>query len=145
MVKKKKYSGDMAMERMILIEKDDDLAVCVSDYFQSRYLVSRFGSLSDAARYLNRDGAALLMADITSGIGKDEELLAKVRVRHKELCIVLTYLAPLATSFSEKSLQEHSDLLIRKPYRVMDVDSALHNLTRRRADSRDENYEEGLK
>jgi len=82
------------LRRMILVEPDDDLAGCVSEFFRNRFEVVRKDSLDEAGKVMNRDGADVLLADISSLPAGDASIVEQIRRESPDSKVVLTYLAP---------------------------------------------------
>ncbi|NNE07757.1 MAG: response regulator transcription factor [Gemmatimonadetes bacterium] len=116
------------MNRMILIETDDDLAGYVTTFFGAQYKVARLHDLEEALHSLEEDEAYLLLADITSRSSRETALVEEIRARFPNLRIVLTYLAPPKKPAWEACFRKNADLIIRKPYGVIEIDRAIRGL-----------------
>jgi len=110
---------------MILVEADDDLAECVYDYFDGHYDVTRVADLEAASRELRSGTEDVLFADIDSGAPAQTAVIESLRRGHPDLKIVVTYLAPPPAVDWEARLSESADVVVRKPYNVLDVDRTL--------------------
>jgi DNA-binding response OmpR family regulator len=110
---------------MILVEADDDLATCVFDYFAGQYEVTRVADLEAASRELRSGTEDVLFADIDLGTPAQTAVIESLHRGHPDLRIVVTYLAPPPAVDWEARLNESADVVVRKPYNVLDVDRAL--------------------
>jgi len=110
---------------MVLVEADDDLATCVREYFSDRYEVCHLTTLADAAADIGEKKTALVFADINANSPDQKRVVEKLRMEFPRLKIVLTYLAPSPGGNWEAQMRNAVDVLVRKPYSVLEVDKAL--------------------
>ena len=113
------------MRRMILLETDNDLATCVVDYFDGRYDVTRVANLEAASSELRSGTVDVLFADIDTGAPTHMAAIESLRRDHPDLKIVVTYLAPPLDEDWKTRICGCTDLLVRKPYSVIDIDRTL--------------------
>lgn len=117
------------MKRLVLVEEDDGLAACLTEYFQDRYWVSRRGDLPEAIRLLRAEGGDVLFADLSRQSMAALRSLQELRAVLPRTHIVLTYLAPIEDETREGGFKEVSDLFLRKPYDVKAVDEAIRRIS----------------
>ncbi len=106
---------------MILVESDSGVSDCVIRYFHDRFEVVRSKSLVDALSLIEREGADVLLADLSAEPERDAERIGKVREDHPRLKVVLTYLATPEGKVWDGDSTAFADLVVRKPYRVSDL------------------------
>ena len=107
---------------MILVEADNGVSDCVVRYFRDRFDMVRTRSLGEALSLIEREGDDILLADLSSDPGKDAELIEGVRADHPKMKGVLTYLATPEGEGWESDSTAFADLVVRKPYRVSELD-----------------------
>jgi len=110
---------------MILVEADDDLAACVLDYFGGHYDVIRVSDLETASRELRSGTIDVLFADIDTGAPAETAVVESLRRDHPNLKIIVTYLAPSPGEDWKDRVSGLADVVVRKPYSVLDVDRSL--------------------
>jgi len=110
---------------MIVVEPDDGLADCVTRFFSDRYEVTRVGSLGDAEEELRVRPARILFAEIDRCSGQHSSLIERIHRDHPRLKIVLTYHADSAKDAWNMTLSASADMLVRKPYGVLEVDKVM--------------------
>ena len=113
---------------MIVVEVDNDLAECVVDFFGGRYDVTRAATLEIASRELRSGTADVLFADIDPGTPADTEAIESLHQDHPDLKIIVTYLAPSQEEGWKARLSRSTNVLARKPYSVLDIDTTLKQL-----------------
>ena len=113
------------MRRMILVEADDELAACVHDYFVGQYDVTRVADLEAASRELRSGTEDVLIADIDSGTPAQTALIDSLRRDHPDLKIVVTYLVTQPGDDWVARVSGPADVVVRKPYSVLDIDRML--------------------
>ncbi len=113
------------MERMILVEADGDLAKCVKEYFSGRYDVCHLTTLADAAEDPGVSTAALVFADIDANSPDQWKIVEGFRKDYPRMKIVLTYMASPTGRAWESRIRNTVDVLVRKPYSVLEVDKAI--------------------
>lgn len=115
------------MKSMIVVEEDDDLVACVARYFRDRFDVLRAATLEEALITLRASDDGILFADIGSHAPDDLSVVERIRQDHPRARIILTYLTPPNCERWSKRAAECSNILIRKPYRLLDVDRVMRD------------------
>lgn len=107
---------------MILVEPDDDLAMCVIQFFEDRFDVVRKGTLDDVRDSIGQQGADYLLADISCLAAGDATVIGQIRREGSGAKMILTYLAPAARDSWEEAFRPFADLIVRKPYSVGELE-----------------------
>jgi len=110
-----------------MFEPDDDLAECVAGYFRDQYDVTRVSSLEEAREQLNRRDTAMLFVNVDGCTEEHVMALEQLRKEHPQTRFVITYLS-LAEREWARRIRGSADILVRKPYGVVDVDRAIRKL-----------------
>lgn len=110
---------------MLVVEADEDLAACVVGVFENRYAVTRVSDLDCALEEIGSAPTHVLFADIDAGTSRHVARIEALRRRHPALTIVVSYLEPPEEVWECGRLRESADLVVRKPYRVSDIERYL--------------------
>jgi DNA-binding NtrC family response regulator len=124
----------LGLERMILVEADDDLAACVREYFSGRYEVCHLKNLAEADADRGIEQTALVFADVDANSPDQWNIVERFRKDYPRLKIVLTYLTPSPGGIWEARMHDIVDVLVRKPYSVVEVDKAIEASGKRYGD-----------
>ena len=118
-------AGEARLERMILVEADDDLATCVKNYFNGRYEVSQSATLVEATAAVGDTNAAVVFAEIDAQSPDQSMAVEQLRKDFPQIKIVLVYLAPPPDDSWEVQMRNTVDILVRKPYSILEIDRAI--------------------
>ena len=118
----------LVVDTMILVEPDDDLAACVTGAFCDRYEVKRLSCLEDVLATLADAEPTVVFANIEANAEDHVRLLETLRRKHPRTRIVVTYLSQPVKGAWARRICESADILVRKPYGVVDVDGAIRTL-----------------
>jgi DNA-binding response OmpR family regulator len=110
------------MKRMIVVETDDDLAECVARFFSGRFDVRRAATLDEASTEIKPGDSWILFADIGSDAPDDLSVLERIRHDNPDVRIILSYLTPPNCGDWNKRSSECADMVLRKPYRLLDIE-----------------------
>ena len=120
--------GANSVKRMVLIEADKDLAACVTRFFSDRFDVCHVETLEEALATLRSQAAEFLFADIDSPSLEQTSVIEQIRCDYPQMNIIVSYLSPTTGEPWEQRFNDCVDVLVRKPYRVSEVDDAMRAL-----------------
>jgi ActR/RegA family two-component response regulator len=112
------------VNRMVVVEADEDLGACVVRFFEDRYAVTRVSDLDSALEEIGSAATHVLFAAIDVGAARHVARIEALRRRHPDLRIVVSHLEP-GEAWERARLRECADLVVRKPYQMTDVDRFL--------------------
>lgn len=118
----------LAVDTMFLVEPDDDLAACVAGAFHDRYDVTRLPSLEAVLPTLDDATATVVFVNIEADTEDHVMLLERLRRLHPRTRIVVSYLSPPMKGTWARRICESADILVRKPYGVVDIDGTIRAL-----------------
>jgi DNA-binding NtrC family response regulator len=110
-----------------MLEPDDDLAECVAGFFSDRYDVTRVSSLEEVGEHLNRRDTAMLFVNVDGCSVECVAELKRLRKEHPKTRFVITYLSLTEKAWAQR-IRGSADILVRKPYGVVDVDRAIRKM-----------------
>ena len=116
------------MDRMVLVEPDEDLTACVTRFFSDRFEVCHVSTLEEAQAALRDREARILFANIDSPGRRHASIIEQIHSDQPQMRIIVSYLSPTSGESWEKSFNECVDVFVRKPYRVFEVDKVLRAL-----------------
>jgi DNA-binding NarL/FixJ family response regulator len=115
------------LQTLIMLEPDDDLAECVTGFFRHQYDVTRVSSLEEAREGLNRRDTAMLFVNVDGCSEAHVIALEQLRKEYPQTRFVITYLSLTEKAWARR-ISDSADILVRKPYGVVDVDRAIRKL-----------------
>jgi DNA-binding NarL/FixJ family response regulator len=115
------------LKTLIMLEPDDDLAECVAGFFRHQYDVTRVSSLEEVQEQLSRRDAAMLFVNVDGCSEQQALALEHLRKEHPRTRFVITYLSLTEKAWAQR-IRGSADILVRKPYGVVDVDRAIRKL-----------------
>jgi DNA-binding NtrC family response regulator len=115
------------LQTLIMLEPDDDLAECLAGFFEDQYHVTRVSSLKQAREALRRRGAVMLFVNVDDCSEDHVLTLERLRREHPQTRFVITYLTLTHKGWAQR-IRGVADILVRKPYGVVDVDRAIRKM-----------------
>ncbi len=115
------------MQTLIMLEPDDDLAECVAGFFRDRYDVARVSSFDEVQEELSRQDNAMLFVNVDDCLEEHVAMLEQLRKEYPQTRFVVTYLSLPEKTWARR-IRDSADILVRKPYGVVDVDRAIRKL-----------------